>query len=257
MRAPWWLRLHAFVTYLFLYTPIAVLVLFSFNQDRRTVVWTGFTWDWYARLMHDELLWRAFFNSVKVSLLATLISSVVGTMAALALTRHRFRGSGAVNALSYLPMVVPEIVMGIALLTFFVKAGIMLSVWTVVLAHVTFTVGYVTVTVRTRLISMDTSLEEAAADLGADPWTVFRLITFPRILPGVLSGALLAFTLSFDDFVITFFTAGVGAQTLPLKIYAMLKFGITPEINAISTLMLALTCCLLAFWTMLERDGHQ
>jgi len=253
--SPYWLRLHALTVYLFLYAPIVVLVLFSFNADRRNSGWKGFTWEWYSKLMHDELLLRALFNSVKVACLSTLISSLLGTMAALALSRYQFRGREAVGALAYLPMMVPEVVMGIALLTFFIKMGIQLSIVTVVLAHVAFSVGYVTVTVRTRLAGLQGNLEEAAADLGATPWTTFRLITFPRILPGILSGSLLAFTLSFDDFVITFFTAGVGAGTLPLKIYSMLKFGVTPEINAISTIMLGTTIVLLGLWSWLE--SHQ
>lgn len=255
--SPWWLRLHAFTVYVFLYAPIVVLVLFSFNTDRRNSAWRGFTTEWYSKLWHDELLLRALTNSLKVACLSTLISTLLGTMAALALSQYRFRGREGVGALAYLPMMVPEIVMGIALLTFFIQIGWQLSIWTVILAHVAFSVGYVTVTVRTRLAGLAGNLEEAAADLGADPWTTFRLVTFPRILPGVVSGALLAFTLSFDDFVITFFTAGVGAGTLPLKIYSMLKFGVTPEINAISTIMLAVTMLALAFWSVLEARGSR
>ena len=256
--SPWWLRLHAFSVYCFLYAPIFVLVMFSFNTDRRNSVWRGFTLEWYSKLLSNELLLKALYNSLKVACLATLLSTILGTTAALALSQHRFRGREAIGALAYLPMMVPEIVTGIALLTFFIKMGIQLSIWTVILAHVCFSVGYVTVTVRTRLAGLGKNLEEAAADLGADPWTAFWLVTFPRILPGILSGALLAFTLSFDDFVITFFTAGVGAGTLPLKIYSMLKFGVTPEINAISSLMLLFTLGMLFLWSRLEGGvkGH-
>src|SRR5690606_6035446 len=152
-----------------------------------------------------------------VALVSTALAAVIGTLAALALTRYRFRGRELVGSLVYLPMTIPEIVMGTALLTFFVGANVQLSIWTVMAAHVAFSVGYVTATIRSRLAGVDFTLEEAAADLGADAWTVFRLVTLPRILPGILSGGLLAFTLSFDDFVITFFTAGIGAGTLPLK----------------------------------------
>lgn len=252
--SPIWLRLYALTVYLFLYTPILVLVLFSFNSSRRNSSWEGFTTSWYISLWHNESLMRALLNSLKVACLATFLSTVLGTMAALALSRHQFRGREAAGALAYLPMMVPEIVMGIALLTFFIKMGIQLSIATVILAHVAFSVGYVTVTVRTRLAGMKGNLEEAAADLGATPWQAFWLVTFPRILPGIMSGALLAFTLSFDDFVITFFTAGIGATTLPLAIYSMLKFGVTPEVNAISTIMLGFTICLLALWSRLESD---
>jgi len=251
--SPLWLKLHAFCVYLTLYSPIVVLVLFSFNQDRRNAVWRGFTLDWYQQLWANEGLLRALFNSLKIASLSTLLSTLIGTAAALALSRYQFRGRSAVGALAYLPMMVPEIVTGIALLSFFIKLGIRLSLATVVVAHVAFSVGYVVVTVRTRLASLSGNLEEAAADLGASPWTTFRLVTLPRILPGVISGALLAFTLSFSDFVITFFTAGVGATTLPLKIYAMLKFGVSPEVNAVSTIMLMITLMMLGIWSWLER----
>lgn len=252
---PWWLQLHVLTVYLFLYAPIVVLVLFSFNSDRRNSAWRGFTTEWYFKLLENQDLLHGLNNSFKVACLSTLISSVIGTMAALALSRYSFRGQSAVGALAYLPMMVPEVVTGIALLSFFIKIGMQLSIVTVILAHVAFSVGYVTVTVRTRLAALQGNLEEAAADLGATPWETFRLVTFPRILPGIMSGALLAFTLSFDDFVITYFTSGVGAGTLPLKIYAMVKFGVTPEINAISTIMLCVTIVLLALWSRLER--HQ
>ena len=252
-RSPLWLKLHVAAMYAFLYMPILVLVIFSFNRDRRNVTWQGSTLKWYGELWHDAPLHTAVGNSLWVALTATLASVLLGTLAAMALSRNGARWLRGVGALVYLPMMVPEIVLGIALLTFFVKIHWMLSIWTVVVAHVTFSVGYVTISVKTRLAGMDPSLEEAAADLGANPWTAFWLVTFPRLLPGIISGALLAFTLSFDDFVVTFFTAGIGAQTLPLKVYAMLKFGVTPEINAISTLMLVTTLGLLAIWSRLEK----
>jgi spermidine/putrescine transport system permease protein len=155
--SPWWLRLHAFTVYVFLYAPIVVLVLFSFNTDRRNSAWRGFTTEWYGKLWHDELLLRALVNSLKIACLSTLISTLLGTMAALALSQYRFRGREGVGALAYLPMMVPEIVMGIALLTFFIQIGWQLSIWTVILAHVAFSVGYVTVTVRTRLAGLSAS----------------------------------------------------------------------------------------------------
>ncbi|MEW6281388.1 MAG: ABC transporter permease [Candidatus Eremiobacterota bacterium] len=254
MRAAWPLRLVAWAVYAFLYAPIVVLVLFSFNQDKRNALWTGFTLSWYPQLAHDPLVQRALWNSLKVGLTATLAATVIGTMAALALARCRFRGRSLVGGLLFLPLVVPEIVMGTALMTFFVALKVRLSIYTVMIAHIAFCISYVTITVRARLAGMDTSLEEAAADLGADPFTTFRLVTLPRILPGVVSGALLCFTLSLDDFVITFFTTGIGAQTLPLKIYSMVKFGITPEINALSTLLLAATFTLMLLFGRLERQ---
>jgi spermidine/putrescine transport system permease protein len=253
-RGPnWILRLHALAVYAFLYAPIVVLVAFSFNADHRNAAWKGFTLDWYVRLLSNETVHRAVANSLKVGLVATLVATVLGTMAALALSRHRFLGRGLVGGLVFIPLVVPEIVMGLSILTFFLTIRQPLSLYTVMLAHIAFCVAYVVITVRARLAGMDPSLEEAAADLGATPWETFRLVTLPQILPGVVSGALLCFTLSFDDFVITFFTAGVGANTLPLTIHSMLKFGVTPEINAVSTLMLGCTVTTMTLYTWMER----
>ena len=253
-RGPaWFLRLHALLVYAFLYAPIAVLVVFSFNSDQRNATWKGFTLHWYWTLLGDEAVQRALSNSLKVGAVATLVATVIGTMAALALSRHRFPGRGLVGSLVFIPLVIPEIVMGLSILTFFLTVRQPLSLYTVMLAHIAFCISYVILTVRARLAGMDPSLEEAAADLGATPWETFRLVTLPQILPGVVSGALLCFTLSFDDFVITFFTAGVGAGTLPLTIHSMLKFGVTPEINAISTLMLACTMTLMGAYAWLDR----
>ncbi len=253
-RGPnWLLRVHALLVYAFLYAPIVVLVLFSFNADQRNATWKGFTLEWYWRLFTDQAVQRALSNSLKVGLVATLVATVLGTMAAIGLSRHRFPGRGLIGSLVFIPLVVPEIVMGLSILTFFLTIRQPLSIYTVMLAHIAFCVSYVIITVRARLAGMDPSLEEAAADLGATPWQTFRFVTLPQILPGVVSGALLCFTLSFDDFVITFFTAGVGAGTLPLTIHSMLKFGVTPEINAISTLMLACTLTLMGLFTWMDR----
>jgi len=246
------LTFHALLVYAFLYAPIAVLVVFSFNSDSRNVRWTGFTTDWYGKLLQNEPLQRALWTSVKVGFLATLVASVLGTLAALALTRYQFRGRSAVTALVFLPMAIPEIVMGTSLLTFFVSLGFGLNFWTVVASHITFCVGYTTATIRSRLQGTNFVYEEAAADLGATPWETFWLVTIPRIAPGILSGAMLAFTLSFDDFVVTFFTAGIGSGTLPLKIYSMVKFGVTPEVNAISTIALGVTLLVLFIYQKLQ-----
>ena len=252
-----WLRGYALLVYAFLYLPIFVMVAFSFNSDPRNAIWQGFSLQWYGKLFHNIPLLKAFRNSLEVAALSTLISTSIGTAAALALHRYRFTGRALVSSLALLPMMVPEIVMGISLLTFFVRLGVQLSFWTIVVAHVAFSVGYVTLTVQARMAGGNVHLEEAAADLGADAWTTFWLVTLPRILPGVVSGALLAFTLSFDDFVITFFTAGVGCGTLPLTIYSMLKFGVTPEINAVSTLMLSFTLLLMLIWSRLEEKSDE
>ena len=227
------------LVYLFLYIPILAVVAFSFNSGEQISVWEGFTFGWYARLFEDVALWRACRNSLMVAGVATLIATVIGTAAALAIERHRFRIRTALVRTLYLPIIIPDIVLAIALLTFYVQVGIPLGLITVIIAHAVFNIAYVTIIVRARLQGYDHTLEEAARDLGANEWQTFWRITLPLIAPGIIGGALLAFTLSIDDFVITFFTAGVGYTTLSVHIYSLLKFGITPKINAISTMLLA------------------
>jgi len=239
------LRAHAWFVYVFLYAPIAILVLFSFNRTSQTAVWQGFTLEWYRNLFHDDLILAAVRNSLIVGAATTAIATVLGTLVALALGRFEFRGQGATKNLLYLPIIIPEIVIGAALVTFFGVARVRLSLATVVVAHVVFSISYVAIVVRARLSGFDRSLEEAALDLGARPLQTFLRVTLPLILPGVVSGALLAFTVSIDDYVITSFVAGVGATTLPLQIYSMLKVGVTPEVNAVSTLLLAVTVVLI------------
>ena len=238
------LLLFAALIYAFLYAPILVLIFFSFNSTRNTQVWTGFSTQWYGELFHDESVLGAFKLSLTVGLTATAIATVIGTLTALALARHEFRGKTFADSAIYAATVMPEIVVGVSLLVFFVAAAIPLGIVTIIIAHVAFTISFVTIVVRARLSGMDRSVEEAAQDLGASPVQTFLRITLPLILPGVMAGALLAFTLSFDDFVITFFVAGVGSSTLPLKIYSMIKFGVSPVINALSTVVIATTMIL-------------
>ena len=247
------LGVHAAIVYLFLYAPIAILVLFSFNRTNQTAVWQGFTLEWYRSLLHNALILSAVRNSLLVGAVATAVATVVGTLAALALGRHEFRGKGATRALLYLPIIIPEIVVGAALVTFFGVVGLRLSLTTVVIAHVVFSISYVAIVVRARLSGFDRSLEEAALDLGARPLQTFWRVTLPLILPGVVSGALLVVTISIDDYVITSFVAGVGATTLPLQIYSMLKVGVTPEVNAVSTLLLAGTIVLILVAQRLQQ----
>jgi spermidine/putrescine transport system permease protein len=241
----WALLLFAALIYLFLYAPILVLVFFSFNSTRNTQVWTGFSTQWYGELFSDGSVLNAFKLSLTVGLTATAIATAIGTLTALALARHDFRGKTLADSAIYAATVMPEIVVGVSLLVFFVAATIPLGVVTIIIAHVAFCISFVTIVVRARLSGMDRSVEEAAQDLGASPVQTFLRITLPLILPGVLAGALLAFTLSFDDFVITFFVAGVGSSTLPLKIYSMIKFGVSPVINALSTVVIATTMILI------------
>jgi spermidine/putrescine transport system permease protein len=243
------LAAHTALVYAFLYAPIAILVAFSFNASRQTAFWAGFTLDWYRRLPANAELFHAVRNSLVVATAATAIAVLLGTPAALALAQpaqsNGFRGRRATQALLYLPVIIPEVVLGAALVTFFGAVGLRLSLTTVVIAHVVFSVSYVAIVVRARLAGLDPVLAEAARDLGAGPFETFRRVTLPLAAPGILAAALLVFTLSIDDYVVTSFVAGVGATTLPLHIYSMLKVGVTPEVNAVSSLLLAGTIVLI------------
>lgn len=228
----------------FLYLPIVVLVVFSFNESRFNATWTGFTWDWYVSLLHNAQVLNALMNSLTIALVATLVSTVVGSLAAIGLHKNKIRFRSAVDGMIYLPVIIPEIVMGLSLLILFSQLQIPLGRATVIIAHITFSISFVVITVSARLEGMGKQLDEAAQDLGATPWQTFRHVTLPLIMPGILAGALMAFTLSIDDFVISFFVAGPGATTLPLYIYGMVKRGVTPEINALSTVMIVATIVL-------------
>src|SRR4028119_2352651 len=257
----WALLLGSALVFLFLYAPIAVLILFSFNSSRSSQVWTGFSFEWYGHLLGDPTILQAFRTSLVVGVIATLIATVIGTFTALALSRHRFRGQTVADTAIYAATVMPEIVVGVSLLVFFVSVfipmGIQLGITTIVIAHVAFTISFVTIVVRARLAGMGRSVEEAAQDLGASPLQTFFRVTLPLILPGVMAGGLLAFTLSFDDFVITYFISGVGSTTLPLKIYSMIKFGVSPVINALSTVVLVATLFLIFGGSrLLRREGN-
>lgn len=229
-----WLAVGMFV---FLYLPILILIIYSFNENKVVGVWSGFSLRWYADLVKDQAIIDAFYNSLWVAFWSMLISTVLGTLAAMALERYRYRGRVTFDAVLYLPIIIPDIVMALSTLLFFVIVGVALSRYTILIAHVAFNVSFVAVVVRARLADLDPNLEEAAADLGANAWTAFRRITLPLLTPGIVAGALLAFTLSLDDFVITFFVSGPGSTTLPVRVYSMIKFGVTPEVNAVSTLM--------------------
>jgi len=245
-----WLAIGIF---LFLYLPIIILVIYSFSGGRNVGVWSGFSTRWYAELLSDQLLISAFRVSLWVAVWSTLIATILGTLAALALERYRFFGRLTFDTVLYMPIIIPDIVMALSTLLFFVTFAVPLSRYTILVTHVAFNIAFVAVVVRARLAEMDKSLEEAAADLGASAWTTFQRITLPILMPGIISGALLAFTLSLDDFVITFFVAGPGSTTLPVRVYSMIKFGVTPEVNAISTLMLAGSTVLVVISLLLQR----
>ncbi len=244
---------YAIAIFGFLYLPIFILIIYSFNANKVVGVWQGFSLQWYEELFTDRAIASAFKNSIWVATWSTLISTFLGTMAALVLERYRFRGRLTFDAVLYLPIIIPDIVMALSTLLFFVMVGIALSRNTILIAHVAFNISFVAVIVRARLATMDDNLEEAAADLGASEWTAFRRVTMPLLMPGIVAGALLAFTLSLDDFVITFFVSGPGSTTLPVRVYSMIKFGVTPEVNAISTLMLLGSTILVIISLVIQR----
>lgn len=244
---------YAVAIFLFLYVPIFILIIYSFNVNKVVGVWEGFSMKWYQELLHDRAIASAFKVSIWVATWSTIISVILGTLAALVLERFRFRGRMTFDAVLYLPIIIPDIVMALSTLLFFVMVGIALSRYTVLIAHIAFNISFVAVIVRARLASMDDNLEEAAADLGANEWSTFRRVTLPLLMPGIIAGALLAFTLSLDDFVITFFVSGPGSTTLPVRVYSMIKFGVTPEVNAISTLMLLGSTLLVIISIVVQR----
>jgi spermidine/putrescine transport system permease protein len=236
------LLIAAAAGYAFLYVPLIIVVVYSFNNSRLNAEWVGFTLDWYDKLFHNEEMLYAAGNSLGIALVASLVSTALGTMAGVAMYRYRLR---LLPVLVLAPIAIPEILMGVSLLIFFVLLNFTLGLVSVALAHIAFCIGFVAIVVRSRLAGMDESLTEAARDCGATPWEAFRYVTLPLIMPGVIAGALMAFTLSIDDFVITFFTAGAGTVTLPLQIYSMIKIAVTPEVNAVSTLLMLLTLALI------------
>jgi spermidine/putrescine transport system permease protein len=239
MRRGWGLWAAALGVYAFLYVPLAIVVAYSFNDSRLNAEWVGFTWYWYDVLIHDADMQGAIANSLFIAVVSSLASTVLGTMAGIAL--HRY-GSKALAFMVLTPVAMPEILLGVSLLLFFIQVlNLTLGLTSIILAHITFSIGFVAVIVRARMAGIEESIFEAARDCGATPWRTFRDVTLPLILPGVVSGTLMAFTLSIDDFVITFFTAGVGVSTLPLRVYSMIKIAVTPEVNAVSTLLMLLT----------------
>ena len=250
------LILHAWLVYAFLYGPIAILVLFSFNRSKNISTWEGFSWRWYAALWQADDMRECIANSLVIGCLATIIATIIGTLAALAMSSGHFRGKSATSALLYLPIIIPEIVIGAALLTFFSMAQWHLNLLTVLIAHVAFSVSYVAIVVRARLAGFDASLEEAAMDLGAGRFDTFLRVKLPLMMPGVIAAALLVFTLSIDDYVITSFVVGPQSTTLPLLIASKLRVKADlPIVNAAATVLLAFTIVLIlaAQWLLREK----
>lgn len=233
MYVPFWM------TYVFLYTPIVVLVVMSFNSDDSPYTFGGFSLKWYGELASDANVREGLINTLIVAVGSTVLATALGTLLAVGLARHS--RSRLLDAISVMPAVLPDLVLGIGLLVFYATIKVTLGLYSVVLAHTVFGMAFVTAVVRTRLANSDTSLEEASRDLGATPFTTFFRITLPQLAPGIVAGALLAFTLSIDEFVIASFTAAPLEPTLPIVIYSMVRFGVTPEINALATLLLAVS----------------
>jgi spermidine/putrescine transport system permease protein len=254
LKLPRWLLVLVAGVYVFLHAPMLVLVVFSFNESKLGATWTGFTLHWYERLFERTDILDGLLASMTVGVSSTILATFLGTLMALALARYEFRGRQLVEALLYVPIVTPEIVVGISLLILFVLLGVPLGMRSIVIAHVAFNISFVAVVVHARLQGMDRTLEEAAMILGADELTAFWRVTVPQLWPGILSGALLAFTMSFDDYVITSFVSGAGQQTLPIVIYTMVRKNIEPSINAISTIILVVTTLLVI---VADRAGRE
>ena len=257
----WPLRVIVGATLLFLYLPLITLMVFSFNDSRRNIVWQGFTFKYYAKAFNNESLAQAFVNSLTIAFLCTVISVILGARAAVMLWRFKFPGKTVVEGSMALPIVVPEICMGVAMLVFFARvfpwpSGLPwpLNLGAITIAHISFAFPFVATVVRARLASFNRELEEAAKDLGASEWRTFWDVLVPHMQPGLIAGALLAFTLSLDDFVITFFTAGPDTVTFPVKVYSMLRFSVTPEVNAASTILIVVTVILTAVGLQMQNN---
>ena len=247
-----WLTAFTALTYVFLFAPIVILIVFSFNDSRRSFTWQGFTLEWYQRLFRDTEMVGSLRVTLEVAAIAVVGATILGSLLGLGLARLRFRGSGAVQTLLLLPIMTPEIIMGISLLVFFSQLfGLNGSIGQIALAHITFCISYVAITVRARAATLDPRLEEAARDLGASAVGAFRHVTLPLLAPAIAAGAMLAFALSFDDLVVTSFNTGVGSTTLPVQIYSAIRFGVTPSVNAISTIIVAVvSIALLIAWRL-------
>ena len=241
-----------YLVFIFLFLPIIILVIYSFNSSSMNIIFEHFTFDWYYRLFQNGDLIESFTNTLIVAFTSTIISTIIGTISAYGLYKYDFKGKGIINGLIYVPIVIPEIVLGISLLSIFTLMKLELGLFTIILAHIAFSIPFVIVSVRSNLTNDIKVLEESAKDLGASNFSIFKSIVLPTIMPAIISGATLAFTLSLDDVVISYFTAGPGSNTLPLYIYSMIKTGITPDVNALSTLMMLVVFIILISITLYQ-----
>ncbi len=260
------LAANSWFVYGFFYLPILVLVVFSFNGGRRVGIWGGFSARWYGSVLQNPEVLSALKNSLIIASISTVVSTALGTAAALAIDRYRFRGRRGLDGLLYLPIIIPDVTMAVMMLLFFARAfalvdlvgpRIQLGLGSIALSHIAFNISFVAVVVRARLGQLDSSLEEAARDLYATSWQTFRRVTLPLIMPGVLGGALLALTLSLDDVVVTAFVSGPGSTTLPVYVFGLVRRGVSPEINAISTMMLVASITLVGLSLVFQRNPRQ
>ena len=259
----WWLQLIVATTFVLLYAPIFTLVAFSFNDSRRNIVWRGFTFDYYIKAWNNQSLFDAFTNSLTIALVNTVISTILGVLTALMLWRFRFPGKAVYEGFVALPIVIPEICMGVAMMAFFARIGWPsglpwpLNLSNITIAHIAFSFPFVAVIVRGRLVGFNRELEDASKDLGASEWQTLRNVVLPYLRPGIVAGALIAFTLSLDDFVITFFTSGPDTITLPVKIFSMVRFSVTPEVNAASTVLIVITVIATVIATRMQAPARR
>ncbi|EGP02485.1 spermidine/putrescine ABC transporter permease PotC [Pasteurella multocida] len=246
-------NIFMFVVYAYLYIPIAILVTNSFNDDRYGLIWKGFSWKWYERLFSNDTLIQAAIHSITIAFFAATAATIIGGLTAIALYRYRFRGKQAVSGMLFIVMMSPDIVMAVSLLALFMIVGINLGFWSLLLAHITFCLPYVVVTIFSRLKGFDAKMLEAAKDLGAGEVTILRKIIFPLALPAIVSGWLLSFTISLDDVVVSSFVSGISYEILPLKIFSLVKTGVTPEVNALATIMIILSLALVILSQVVAR----
>lgn len=249
----WFLRSWTALVFVFLYVPIAVLVVYSFNSSRLNIVWESFTWEWYGKLLANGPLIKAAKNSLYIATITTLLSVVIGTAGAWLLHRYRFRFSRSIQTLVAVPMVMPEILMGISLLILFATINFDLGFTTVIIGHVTFSFPFVLVAVQARIQGLDPALEEAALDLGATPLRAFWLVIVPALRPAIIAGALMAFTLSLDELIVTWFTYSAASATLPIRVFGLAKVGLNPMLNALSTFFIVATVAFVLFSDYLNR----
>ncbi|NKB76518.1 MAG: ABC transporter permease subunit [Gammaproteobacteria bacterium] len=249
-----WLRGWSHLFFLYLYAPIIVLIIYSFNDNRIAQVWTEFSTKWYVKAFTNEDIQRAIINSLKVAFVATIVATLFATMAALVLSRPKFRGQVISNAIISLPLLVPEIATAVATLSFFAAIKFPLGLTSIIIAHIVFCIPFAFMPIRARLAGMDQTLQEAGKDLYANEWQVFYYVTLPMLKPGIIAGAILAFIISVDDFIISLMVAGAGATTLPLYIYSMIRLGVSPEINAVSTVLFSISVSAIAAYWLISRQ---